>query len=198
MKTPLMHFSIFQHLLRPTLTKSALLLAIVVTVAAFKAPNGNGSYKLGGTWVGRLPGQLGDVTWITTYSPDSSGKNAKLTTEWITRGDFELLDMSLGVERISIASGYMHMTGKDTAVMKAMWYGAGPKPDGGLDEIKTIVVLAGDVRFTGPTTSVGTYHMKVYATAGNPSMIPTDDMMVVFDSDRDLPEPIQSVNDIVF
>ena len=80
--------------------------------------------------------------------------------------------------------------------MEATWYLVGPAGETG-NEIKGIAVLTGDVRFTDPETSVGTYHLVVYATGSNPSMVPTDGMPIAFDSDS-LPDPIVAANNIVF
>jgi hypothetical protein len=170
---------------RSRITQACLLLAFIATVATFAVSNQNdGSAELGGTWVGRLPGSagVGDVTWIGTYSSDSSGRNATGTLEWITPGDYQpLLLRPFGVEKLSIASGVIRMTGKNTAVADWIWYLEGPTATKPVGDIIAIAVMSGDLRFTGPNTLEGTYRMKVYLTNGKTSMAPTDDMSLIVD-----------------
>lgn len=163
------------------LTQASLLLALIATAATLAGSNQDeGSAKLGGTWVGRMPGLTGDVTWISTYSPDSSGRSATTTLEWMTVGDFKPgLFPLVGADRSSIASGVIRMTGKDTAVAEWIWYLVGPTQAKLTDEIKAIAVMSGELHFTGASTFEGTYHMKVYYPNDDRSMVPTDTSKLV-------------------
>lgn len=171
--------------LKTRIPQAVLLLAVLALVTAFAGAKRHGdAFKLGGTWAGRAPGQFGDVTWIATTSADPSGRYATTTQEWITNGDFDIAALAeVGATKASLASGYTRMTGRKTGVSKATWYLAGPsdEPNFGLDEIKAIAVMTGEFHFTGPDTTEGTSHLKIYETLGDPSMVPTENMRLYLD-----------------
>ncbi|MBM3881884.1 MAG: hypothetical protein FJ387_19520 [Verrucomicrobia bacterium] len=174
----------------------ALMLGLVVAVAGFSGSGKDkGSYKLGGTWVGLIPGESGDVTWITTQTADSSGHTARATLEWITNGDFEFVALDLvGADRASQASTFTRMTGKNTAREQSIWYlSTAPLrgEDGsivGPSHVVGIAVMDGELTFIDPDTTSGTYHLKIYKTWGVKSMVPADGMELVLELDLPIEE----------
>jgi hypothetical protein len=169
--------------LKTRISQTVLLLALVALVAAFaKAKSDRGPFKIGGTWGGQTEGGL---SWVITYSPDPSGRNATFTEEWVTNGGFDYIALApVGADKVSIASGSMHMTGRDSAVAETIWYLTGPAADAslGLTEIKAIAVLTGDIRFIDQDTMEGVYALRIYDTLDPDtgerirSMVPTEAM----------------------
>jgi hypothetical protein len=157
--------------------KTGLLLAVTLTVAATAGWSGNdeGRVKLGGTWVGRM----GDITWTGSYAPDSSGQSAVITLQWMTlSADFQALLGSVGAQTMSLASGSMNMTSKNTASDKLIWYVLAPgsasmtQPVAG--KVKAIAVMTGEFHFTSPDTAEATHNLKMYFPNAQGSLLPED------------------------
>jgi hypothetical protein len=173
-----------RHFFQSRITQSALLLTLLAAVTASIAWSNTpeARFKLGGTWVGRN----GDITWTGTYVPDSDGKNAVVTLQWMTLGaDFEALLGSVGAAEMSLASGYVSLTGKDTASGKLIWYLVAPgtasatQPARG--QVKAIAVMLSDWRFTTPTTAEGKHNLKMYLPDAQGSMLPAPDAVPFLD-----------------
>jgi hypothetical protein len=150
-----------------------LIMAVAASIAASSQPEAR--VKLGGTWVGRY----GDITWIGSYAPDPGGQNAVVTLQWMTLGaDFEWLLGSIGAQSMSTVSGYLSMTGKDTASGKLLWYVLAPgtasttQPAAG--QVKAIAVMTSDWHFTSPDAAQGAHNLKMYAPNANGSMLPAE------------------------
>ena len=163
--------------LKSKITQGGLLLTLVAAVTASIAWSDQPDcrVKLGGTWVGRY----GDITWTGTYSPDASGQNAVITLQWMTLStDFEGLFGLIGAQSMSIASGYISMTGKHTASGKMIWYvlaeGTPSTTAPVAGQIKAIAVMTSDWHFTSPDTAQGAHNLKMYAPNANGSMLPAE------------------------
>jgi hypothetical protein len=161
--------------LKSKITQGGLLLTLVAAVTASIAWSDQPDcrVKLGGTWVGRY----GDITWTGTYSPDASGQNAVITLQWMTLStDFEGLFGSIGAQSMSIASGHISMTGKDTASGKMIWYvlaeGTPSTTAPVAGQIKAIAVMTSKWHFTSPDTAQGSHTLKMYWPDAQGSMLP--------------------------
>jgi hypothetical protein len=176
--------------LKTRMIQGSLLLALIAAVAASVAWSGKdeGRIKLGGTWVGRS----GDITWTASYAPDSSGQNAVTTLQWMTVGaDFEGLMGSIGAETMSLVSGGMSMTSKDTAAGKLIWYFLAPgiasttHPVAG--QVKAIAVMTSDWHFASSTTAAGTHNIKLYLPGAQGSLLPEDGVLFMEATYQDVP-----------
>ncbi len=169
MKTQISNF------LKSKIIRGVLLLGLVAAVTASIAWSDRPEcrVKLGGTWVGRY----GDITWTGTYSPDASGQNAVITLQWMTvNTDFEGLFATVGAQSMSIASGFLNMTSRNTAAGKMIWYvlaeGTPSTTAPVAGQIKAIAVMTSDWHFTSPDTAQGAHNLKMYLPDAQGSMLP--------------------------
>ncbi len=147
----------------------------VIAVSAAWSDQPEGRAQLDGTWVGKL----GDITWTSAYTPDSSGHNATMTLQWVTlSADFENLFGLLGADHSSIAFGSASMVRPDTARGKSLWYNyadgtpSATAPVAG--QIKAVAVMANELVFTSPTTAVGKHNLKIYYPDPQNPMVPNE------------------------
>jgi hypothetical protein len=167
-------------LLRSRLVQAGGLLAAIAAVAASIAwsdhPDGRvNRVKLGGTWVGKL----GDITWNSTYCPDSSGQNAAVTLQWTTvTAEFEALFGTLGADSMSLAFGDASMVRHDKSATKLIWYiltaGTASATHPVAGQIKAIGVMESEWQFTSATTALGKAELKLYAPDPQAPMVPNE------------------------
>ena len=165
-------------LLKGRITRRSLLAAALPAAGlsvALADDQSGGRVKLAGTWVGKL----GDITWTSTFIPDSSGQSATVLLQWITvSADFEALFAQLGADSISLVCGYSNMVSKDTATGQFIWYGYAngipslTHPVTG--QIKTIDIMSNELRFTSPTAALGKHELKIYAPDPQAPMVPNE------------------------
>ncbi len=165
------------RLFKSKLVQAGGLLAVIAAIAASSAwsEHPEGPVKLGGTWVGKL----GDITWIGTQSPDSSGQNAMVTLQWITMSaEFQELFGVLGADHSSIASGFYKMVSPDIAKGKIIWYlyaeGMPSKTAPVPGQIKAVGVMANEFHFTSPTAALGNHELKLYFADPQNPMVPNE------------------------
>ncbi len=170
--------AIVGRFLKSRITQGGLLLAVVAAIAATIAWSGHptGRAKLGGTWVGRY----GDITWTSTYSPDSSGQNATVTLQWMTlSAEFEALIASIGGQTMSMVSGSYSMVSPDTAKGWLLWYtlaeGTPSTTTPVAGQVKGINMMESEWHFTSPTTALGKHTLKMYLPDAQGSLVPADD-----------------------
>ena len=163
--------------LKSKIIRGVLLLGLVAAVAASIAASSQpeARVKLGGTWVGRY----GDITWIGSYAPDSGGQNAVITLQWMTVNTvFEGLFATVGAQSMSIASGHISMTSKDTATGKMIWYvlaeGTPSTTVPVAGQVKAIAVMTSDWHFTSPDAAQGAHNLKMYLPDAQGSMLPAE------------------------
>ncbi len=171
-------------LLRCRLVHAGILCATVAAIAVSVAWSGNPEARvnLGGVWVGELMG----IQWISTHAPlDADGKTAVATLQWAAlNGDFLALAASLGVDRISQVSGNFRLINKDTAKYVLIWYGiksgsgTATPPVG--DEVKTINILEGTWRCTGPNTGESTETYSIYLAVPGHTLLPAPGAQPVY------------------
>ncbi len=169
--------AIVDRFLKSRITQGGLVLAVVATAAAAIAWSGDpaGRVKLGGTWVGRY----GDITWTSTYSPDSSGQNAVCTLQWMTMSaEFEALVASIGGKTMSMTSGSYSMLSPDTSKGWLLWYvlaeGTASTTTPIAGHVKAICIMEGEWHFTSPTTALGQHTLKMYLPDAQGSLVPAD------------------------
>ncbi len=170
--------AIVGRFLRYRITQGGLLLVVVAAAAATIAWSRDpaGRVKLGGTWVGRY----GDITWTSTYSPDSSGQSATVTLQWMTMSaEFETLIASIGGQTMSLVSGSHRMVSPDTAKGWLLWYtlaeGIPSTTTPVAGQVKAINILEGEWHLTSPTTALGKHNLKMYLPDAQGSLVPADD-----------------------
>ena len=153
------------------------LLAVTLIIAASIAwsDHDQNRVKLGGTWVGKF----GDITWTSTWTPDSSEQNATVTLQWITLStDFEAVFGLLAADHTSTASGSVSMVKADRAKGKVIWYTfaegtpSATAPVAG--QIKSLAVMSDAYHFTSPTTASGTHELKFYYPDPQNPMVPNE------------------------
>jgi len=169
--------TVLPKLLMCRLAQAGGLLAIIAALAASIAwsDNPDGRVKLGGAWVGKN----GDITWTSTWSPDSSGRNATITLQWITSSaDFEALFGLLGADHSSIVCGSVSMVSPHTAKGNIVWYiyaeGTPSATQPATGQIKAVAVMTDESHFTSPTTAVGKHVLKLYSPDPQNPMVPNE------------------------
>ena len=140
---------------------------IALYLPAQSAPS-NGkqqSYKLEGAWVARVPGM--PMQWSYALSPDPSGKRAAMTgsIQVPIRASVVVPGLFADLESISPMVGEVVMTGPDTAIFTAVWYGM--KEGDPFDEIVLIGMTSGEVQFTGSGKTEVTHHLAYYAPSSD-------------------------------
>jgi hypothetical protein len=107
---------------------------LVVTQSAWS----NHHYRLGGAWVGSVPGA---ESWVVTQSPmDPEGQTANVQIQWIASEAFAGVLESLGADSFSLAVGEHEMINRDTSKYTVMWFAL---KQGNPSEIKGTFVLSG-------------------------------------------------------
>jgi hypothetical protein len=151
------------------------LLAATLIVAASIAwsDHDQGRVKLGGTWAGKL----GDITWTSTWTPDSTGQNATITLQWMTLSvDFEAMLGLLGADHMSMVSGSISMVNPDRAKGKIIWYivaeGTASTTQPVAGQIKAVAVMTDDFHFTSSSTALGTHELKIYSADPKNPLVP--------------------------
>ena len=153
-----------------TLHRFKMALASLVSIsacllrAAPAAMAEKGAFKLEGAWVGNLDGCPGQFSYVLT--PDPSGRRAfghgsvdvGFATEAVFGPAFGPTDSTSPVQLNAV------MTGPDTAVFYAVWYGlrtlAAPSPI--TAEVVYIAVSTGEFKFVGPGKMMTTHNFAYY------------------------------------
>jgi hypothetical protein len=115
--------------------------------------------KLEGAWIAKgMP-----IQWAYSLSPDPSGKRAAMVGSTHVVIQPQAIDQGLfsDWEYNTDLVGEVEMTGPDTAIFTAVWYGM--KKGFPFDEVVYIGVNSGQVKFTAPGKSVVTHNMGMYA-----------------------------------
>jgi hypothetical protein len=145
-----------------TLAATATTLLLLTQIGSTNP--GQGDNKLEGAWVGKVVGMPLPYQWTYTLSPDPSGRRASMTF-FVNVG---IQPQSLPItptlfpdwEYNTPGVGELVMTGPDTAVFTALWYGM--KKGFPADEIVLIGVNSGTVKFTGPGKSEVIHNLALF------------------------------------
>jgi len=151
-------------------TKQYAALAIIAVAAgAFLALNPHAqseasksqAMKLEGAWIAKVVGY--PMQWAYTLTPDSSGRRAAMSGSVHVPIPPQVINPALfpDWEYNTDLVGELVMTGPDTAIFTAVWYGM--KKGVPFDQVVYIGVNSGQARFTGPGKSEGTHHLAMYA-----------------------------------
>ena len=155
------------YFLQSKSTRAGLLLAVVAAAVAAVAwtKTGPESYKLEGSWIGKVPGT--PVMWIYTVSADPSGRTAAMSGSVpVPLGPSVIVPgLFPDLEYYSPMVGQVSMTGPDTADFTAVWYGM--KKGVPFNQVVCIGVNSGQARFTEPGKSINTNHMAFYAPSAD-------------------------------
>jgi len=149
----------------------ATLAIVAVAAGAFLAFNspaqsaGGKSHanKLEGAWIAKVPGM--PIQWAYSLSPDPSGKRAAMVGSTHVPIQPQAIPGNPGLfsdwEYNTDLVGEVEMTGPDTAIFTAVWYGM--KKDFPFDQVVLIGVNSGQVKFTAPGKTVVTHNLGMYA-----------------------------------
>jgi hypothetical protein len=133
---------------------------LIVTQAAW-SDEGPQSLKLGGSWIGKVPGT--PIMWTYSLSPDASGKSASMSGSIpVPSGPYLLSLQGLfpDLEYITPMVGQIRMSGQDTTKFTAVWYGM--KKGYPFNQVVFIGVNSGTGKYTGPGEAENTNHLAFY------------------------------------
>ena len=139
-----------------------LVTGLLLTQAAWSEGKSQ-SFKLEGAWIAKVPGL--PMQWSYNLSPDPSGRRASMSGSIQVPIKPVMINPALfpDWEYNSPLVGELVMTGPDTGIFSAVWYGLKQGPPNGFDQVVLIGVNSGHVKFTGPGKSEVTHHLGLYA-----------------------------------
>jgi hypothetical protein len=122
-------------------------------------------FKLGGSWIGRVPGT--PVMWSYTLTPDPSGRKAAMSgmVEIPVGPSVIVPGLFPDLEYYSPLVGQVEVTGPTTTEFTAIMYGM--KKGFPFNKVVCIIVNSGQSKFMGPGKFQNSNHMAYYAPSAD-------------------------------